>query len=88
MSFCVYILYSLGVDRYYVGQTTNLEGQLERHNRGKNSHTKSGIPWKLVYKEEFEQSREALERKSEIASSPSRDALQQQIVSDRNQMNG
>lgn len=31
----VYMLYSAILDRYYVGQTSNLEDRLKRHNQGR-----------------------------------------------------
>jgi len=51
MEYFVYILYSQKNDRYYVGQTQNLEERMERHNCGRNKSTKSGIPWSLVHLE-------------------------------------
>ena len=51
MEYFVFILYSQKNDRYYVGQTQNLEERLERHNIGRNKSTKSGIPWSLVHYE-------------------------------------
>lgn len=58
----VYMLYSTIVDRYYVGQTSNLEERLKRHNQGRSKYTKSDIPWKLVYKESFETRSDAMNR--------------------------
>ncbi|WP_234364024.1 GIY-YIG nuclease family protein [Lunatibacter salilacus] len=49
MEYFVYILYSETTDRYYVGQTQNLEESMERHNSGRNKSTKPGIPWTLVH---------------------------------------
>ena len=45
----VYILYSRSLDKYYVGQTKNIEQRIERHNQGKVSSTKRGVPWEVVY---------------------------------------
>ncbi len=44
----VYILFSETSSRYYVGQTTDIDKRLKRHNRGIVPSTKGGIPWKLV----------------------------------------
>ncbi len=44
----VYILYSEKRSRYYVGQTTDINKRLKRHNLGIVPSTKSGAPWKLV----------------------------------------
>ena len=44
----VYILFSEKRSRYYVGQTTDIDKRLKRHNGGNVPSTKGGIPWKLV----------------------------------------
>ncbi len=44
----VYILFSETRSRYYVGQTTDIDKRLKRHNGGIVPSTKGGIPWKLV----------------------------------------
>ena len=56
----IYILYSSLKERYYVGQTDNLDNRLERHNQGKVKSTKYGVPWKLVHKIKVEIRSEAL----------------------------
>ena len=38
---------------FYVGSSNNLTRRLKEHDAGKNSHTKSRLPIKLVYKKEF-----------------------------------
>jgi len=45
----VYILYSVGFDKYYIGQTGNIEDRLERHNSGSEKATKPYKPWMLVW---------------------------------------
>jgi len=88
MSYTVYILYSLSVDRYYVGQSSNLENKMKRHNQGKSKHTKSGIPWSLKYKEAFASRSEAIAREKEIKGSESRAQLVRTIHSSRNELGG
>jgi putative endonuclease len=44
-----YILYSSRINKFYTGQTDDLERRLEEHNRGKTPFMANGIPWKLVY---------------------------------------
>ncbi|HKL14636.1 MAG TPA: GIY-YIG nuclease family protein [Balneolaceae bacterium] len=83
----VYILYSPLVDRYFVGKTSNLEKSLERHNRGKNKHTKTGLPWNLMYKESFESAGEAREKEVAIKSSANREQLTGFIKSENNELN-
>ena len=86
MSYTVYILYSISVDRYYVGQSSNLENQLKRQNQGKSKHTKSGIPWTLKYKESFASRSEAMAREKEIKGSESRAQLVSYIQSPKNEL--
>jgi putative endonuclease len=61
----VYILYSEKRSRYYVGQSSDVNKRLERHNQGIVLSTKSGTPWKLVLQIEVLSRSEAmiLERK-------------------------
>jgi putative endonuclease len=48
-NFCVYILYSEALDKYYVGQTENLQIRIQFHNNPIESRkfTAKGIPWSL-----------------------------------------
>jgi len=61
----VYILYSETRSGYYVGQTTDIEKRLKRHNSGKVISTRGGLPWELVLQLEVPTRSEAmlLERK-------------------------
>ena len=49
MQFFVYILYSASTEKYYVGQTEDLNQRLEKHNSASfiDSSTKPGIPWEM-----------------------------------------
>ena len=53
VQFYVYILYSEDADRYYCGQTDNLEKRLAQHNDPDNTFTKTTHrfkgPWNLVW---------------------------------------
>jgi putative endonuclease len=49
MQYHVYILHSKKLNRFYVGQTTNLDNRLIEHNTGESSHTSVGIPWTLLW---------------------------------------
>ncbi|CAG5082847.1 GIY-YIG nuclease family protein [Parvicella tangerina] len=44
----IYILFSETLDKYYKGQTNNIQNRLARHNAGYEKYTKNGTPWKLV----------------------------------------
>jgi len=52
MSFIVYILYSESKDKYYIGSCADISICLTQYNTGRNTSTKSGIPWRLVYTDE------------------------------------
>jgi putative endonuclease len=64
----VYILQSITSDKYYIGQTNDLERRLHYHNSGYSKSTKSGVPWNLVYKEEFQSRAEAMKRERQLKS--------------------
>ncbi|MBT8306855.1 MAG: GIY-YIG nuclease family protein [Maribacter sp.] len=49
MAYYVYILYSETFDRFYKGQTGDLEDRLRRHNNGIELSTKAYRPWILVW---------------------------------------
>ena len=45
----VYIIYSISINRYYVGETAHLEGRIQQHNQGlyENASTKTASDWEL-----------------------------------------
>jgi putative endonuclease len=65
MKYAVYILYSEVSDRFYIGQTSNVESRLERHNKGYEKATSPYIPWvlKCVIEKESRSEAMILERK-------------------------
>ena len=77
--FYVYILYSEKIDGYYVGSTGNLTDRIKRHNSGRSTYTKRGIPWKLVYKKEFATKGEAYRSELHIKSQKSRTYIESLI---------
>ena len=72
MKFVVYILFSKSIDRYYIGQTQNLEDRLYRHRNSGSKSTKKAKDWELVYTEYFINRSLALARELEIKSKKSR----------------
>ena len=64
--FFVYILRSDRTGRFYVGQAQDIADRLRRHNAGKQRATKSGMPWRLVWQEQFGTRAEACAREREI----------------------
>ncbi|PKD43290.1 GIY-YIG nuclease family protein [Rhodohalobacter barkolensis] len=87
MSYYVYILYSVSVNRYYVGQMSNLEDRLKRHNQGRSKYTKPCIPWTLKYKERFESRSEVMKIEERIKSLKSRKELHGYIDLEVNELN-
>ena len=63
MIFYVYILYSPSKDKYYIGQTENLEKRLSEHIIRKNL---GASDWQLKYNETFASRSEVVKRESEI----------------------
>ena len=77
---CVtYILYSERIDVYYVGSTSNLEDRLIRHNSGRSTYTKRGIPWAVVYRKEYETKSESYQAELYIKSQKSRKCIEKLI---------
>ncbi len=66
--FTVYILQSLKNSRYYIGHTENIILRLKRHNNSLVRSTKSYVPWKIIYTEEYNTKSEAYRRELEIKS--------------------
>jgi putative endonuclease len=64
----VYIIWSDKLDRYYIGSTVNVVNRLQKHNSGKSTYTRKGIPWKLVKTEEYNSRQKAYKREFEIKS--------------------
>ena len=70
--FYVYILYSETLDRYYVGQSNNLDERLMSHLSGISRYTSIAKDWKMVYHEQFSSRTDALKRENEIKKKKSR----------------
>ena len=71
--FKVYIIYSSIKDRFYIGQTDDLERRLTDHRIRKNLGTSD---WVLKYFETFETRAEAMKRELEIKSKKRRSYLE------------
>ena len=62
-----YILYSVTLDKYYVGYTgDNLQERLRRHNSDHKGFTGGIGDWKVVYTETFNTKEEAYRREREV----------------------
>ena len=49
MKYYVYILYAPRFDKFYIGQTQNLENRVKRHNAGYEKYTAPYLPWELLW---------------------------------------
>ena len=59
----MYYVYVLrGAKEFYTGATNDLRRRISEHNSGKNFSTKNKGPWKLVYYEACESSKDAFTR--------------------------
>lgn len=73
--FFVYVLFSNSLSKRYVGSTSNLDKRLSEHNSGKSKFTKGGIPWQLVYSEQFDTNSDARKRELFLKSGAGRKFL-------------
>ena len=62
----VYILYSRSIQKYYTGQTQNLNDRLYRHNNGFVKSTRTGKPWNLIWSSTVVSRSEALRLEKQI----------------------
>jgi putative endonuclease len=71
-TYYTYIIYAASDDKYYVGSTHDLKLRLKHHNDGWTKSTKHGIPWKLVYSEQYSSKSDAIRREYQIKKMKSR----------------
>ena len=69
---CMYILYSEKLKKYYISACIDMERRLYEHNIGHSKFTSLGIPWKLVYTEQFEDLTAAKKRELQVKKMKSR----------------
>ena len=80
MYYC-YILYSLKLNKYYIGSTADPDGRLQRHNTSKEGFTSTGKPWIIKYTEQFATKELALKREMQLKSWKNRQILEELIYS-------
>ena len=66
---------------FYIGHTADLKQRIIRHNRGECRYTKSRLPVKLIYKEEFISRPDAVKREKQLKSWKSSKAIKN-LISD------
>jgi len=64
--YTVYILKSQKSGKYYIGYTSDINQRIKYHNSGKNISTKKGIPWAIIYTEQFKDKKSAWLRERQI----------------------
>jgi len=77
----MYILYSPGLDQFYIEHTHDLQDRLFRHNNSGSKATKKANDWKLVYTESFQTKADATKREYEIKQKKSRKYIEWLISS-------
>ena len=65
----MYAIKSATSQRVYVGQTSDLEDRMKRHNSGEVQSTRKDVPWKLVAVEEFKTRSQAMWKEMELKNS-------------------
>ena len=78
-----YILFSEKLNTYYIGTCVNLERRLYEHNIGHSKFTSIGMPWKVVYTEEYPTLAEAKKREKQIKNMKSRKYIDDLILKGR-----
>jgi putative endonuclease len=78
-----YILFSEKLNKYYIGACVNLDRRLYEHNIGHSKFTSIGMPWKVVYTEEFPTLAEAKKREMQIKNMKSRKYIDDLILNGR-----
>jgi len=86
MNYYVYVIKNTNNNKIYIGQTSNLENRLQRHNgrlpskkQGYTSVNKAGGNWVILYKEIFLTRKEAIIREKEIKSYQGRQFIRNKL---------
>ena len=80
MSYFVYVLYSKNFDRFYYGQTENLEARLLNHNNLKVSSTSKYCPWIIYAYKECESRQESMRFERQLKNLKSRLRVSEFII--------
>jgi len=64
--FQTYILQSEFTKRYYIGSCNDINLRLKQHNTGRTRSTKNGIPWNIIYSENYQTRQEAYRRERQL----------------------
>ena len=72
MSYFTYIIYSNSLDKFYVGQTADINTRIEDHNNSRSTYTKKTNDWELKHSEYFDNRTATIHRENEIKKKKSR----------------
>ena len=75
----VYVLWRNKLNKRYIGSTEDISKRISEHNRGCNKFTKGGIPWFLIYSEEYPTKQEALKREKFLKTGQGRKLLDEKL---------
>ena len=77
--YLVYVIKSIPTSKLYIGYTDNIGKRLAEHNRGKVKSTKSYLPYRLVYKEEYSNKTEARKRELFLKTGKGREFIKAEV---------
>jgi putative endonuclease len=81
MSYHVYVLFSQGHNKIYIGYTSDIEGRLLSHNTlAKKGWTVKFRPWILIHQERLETKKEAITREKQLKSANGRAWIRKEIL--------
>jgi putative endonuclease len=66
MTYCVYILFSEILNRFYIGSSSNPQERLIKHLANHKGYTAKAKDWKIVYVESFTDKSSALAREKQL----------------------
>ena len=79
--FTVYVLYSLKYDKIYIGFTSDIKSRILSHNeKAKKGWTIRFRPWEIIYTEEKESKKDAMDREKQLKSSRGRDWIRNTLM--------
>ncbi|MGI8600267.1 MAG: GIY-YIG nuclease family protein [Chitinophagaceae bacterium] len=80
--FFVYILYSVSLDRFYIGSTSiNVVARLQKHLGNHSGYTAKANDWKIVFTEQYDNKSDALARELQLKNWKNKERLKQ-LISD------
>ncbi len=86
--YIVYAIYSVKLDKIYIGQTSDLGRRLKEHISGYSFYTSRTNDWELFYQEEYAHRSEAIRRERQLKSSRGRAFLWEMLLQSKAQVNG